>query len=93
VSNLVTVDSIFSMLRMVRKIVLWSKVMAVKSIQLASPVMSKDWQEWADSQETLLLQAKQMNWTEKAVYALLDVHGYQILNQGLFNADPHPYVS
>ncbi|CAJ1938934.1 unnamed protein product [Cylindrotheca closterium] len=90
VSNLVTVDSIFSMLRMVRKVVLWSKIMAVKSIQLASPVMSKDWKEWAASQETLLLQAEQMDWTQKAVYALLDVHGYQILNQGLFNADPHP---
>lgn len=92
VTNLVTVDTIFSMLRMVRKIVLWSKVMAVKSVQLASPVLPQDWNEWAASQETLLLQAEQMDWTQKAVYALLDVHGYQILNQGLFNADPHPYV-
>mmetsp|Transcript_22649 Transcript_22649/g.55972 ORF Transcript_22649/g.55972 Transcript_22649/m.55972 type:complete len:498 (-) Transcript_22649:78-1571(-) len=92
VTNLVTVDSIFSVLRMVRKVVMWSKVMAVKSIQLVSPVMSQDWQEWAASQETLLLQAEQMDWTQKAVFALLDVHGYQILNQGLFNADPHPYV-
>lgn len=90
VTNLVTVDTIFSMLRMVRKVVLWSKVMAVKSVQLASPVLPQDWNEWAASQETLLLQAEQMDWTQKAVYALLDVHGYQILNQGLFNADPHP---
>jgi len=31
-----------------------------------------------------------LDWTHEAVYALLDVHGYQILQAGLFNADPHP---
>jgi aarF domain-containing kinase len=91
-TTFVGVDSILSMVRLLRKAMLWSTVAAVKSIQLASRIVPSHWQEWAKERETLMLQANTLDWTKEAVYALLDVHGYQILNQGLFNADPHPYV-
>ncbi|OEU19926.1 ABC1-domain-containing protein [Fragilariopsis cylindrus CCMP1102] len=31
-----------------------------------------------------------IQWTNDAIDALFDIHGYQIFNQGLFNADAHP---
>jgi aarF domain-containing kinase len=91
-TTFVGVDSILSFVRLLRRAMLWSTVAAVKSIQLASIIVPSHWQEWAKERENLMLQANTLDWTKDAVYALLDVHGYQILNQGLFNADPHPYV-
>lgn len=86
------VDSVFSMLRIARKLLLWSRAAAVTSIQAVATVapIPTNWQDWAKHHEDVALQAARLNWTYDAVYALLDVHGYQIFNQGLFNADPHP---
>lgn len=89
-TTFVSVDAMLSLVRMLRKAVMWSTVAAVKSIQIASPLLPTNWKEWAKERELVLLQANTLDWTKDAVYALLDVHGYQILNQGLFNADPHP---
>jgi aarF domain-containing kinase len=90
IGNWVGVDSIFSMARFARRVVLWSTAAAVASIRVASPLVPSDWQSWAKARETAALQLARLDWTQEAVHALLDVHGYQILNQGLFNADPHP---
>lgn len=90
IGNWVGVDSIFSILRFARRVIFWSRAAAVASIRAASTIAPADWQSWAEANETAALQAARLDWTQEAVHALLDVHGYQILNQGLFNADPHP---
>lgn len=93
VGNWIGVDSIFSLVRLVRKFALWSRVVAVSTIRVASSLSSlvpEEWEVWAEQHENAALQAARLDWTHEAVIALLDVHGYQILNQGLFNADPHP---
>lgn len=90
--NWVSVDSMFSLVRFARRIMLWSTVATVRSIQVASvlPIVPSNWKTWAEERENSILQAERWNWTQEAVTALFQVHGYQILNQGLFNADPHP---
>ncbi len=90
------VDNILRLLRLARLAVLWSTALAVKSIQLASSAtpsavfVSTRWLEWAKEHENAFSQAEMMDWTSDAIDALFDVHGYQIFNQGLFNADAHP---
>ena len=92
VRNLVSVDAMLMLVRMSRRAIIWSTVAAVKSIQAASAlqIVPTTWETWADDRQNAILQADRLDWTQDAVYTLLDVHGYQILNQGLFNADPHP---
>lgn len=92
VGKWIGVDSVLVMLRVARKLLLWSKSAAVSSINAASTLslVPSDWEAWAKEHENAALQVARLDWTQQAVYALLDVHGYQILNRGLFNADPHP---
>ncbi|KAL9184035.1 LOW QUALITY PROTEIN: hypothetical protein ACHAXT_002121 [Thalassiosira profunda] len=87
-----SVDSMFSIVRFARRVMLWSTAVSVKSIKAASSllIVPSEWKEWADERESAILQAERWGWTQEGVTTLLDVHGYQILNQGLFNADPHP---
>ena len=82
-SNFVSVDLLFSIVRLGRRVALWSQNCTVKAVKLAAtlPVVSQEWKEWADSKHNLLLQNSRLDWTEEAIHALLDVHGYQILNQ------------
>jgi len=90
--NVVSVDFLFSVVRFSRRIALLSQSATVKWIQLASSlsIVPVGWKTWADERQNDILQSMTLDWTEDAVHTLLDVHGYQILNQGLFNADPHP---
>lgn len=92
VGRLIGVDTILSAVRLMRRMILWSTVAAVKSIHAASAVspLPHGWYEWAQNHEQALSQAKMLEWTNDAIDALFDVHGYQIFNQGLFNADVHP---
>lgn len=96
VESIVGVDNILFFVRLVRRALLWSTAVAVQSIQLASRAsptvipISQDLLEWAKNHENAASQAELMNWTSDAIDALFDVHGYQIFNQGLFNADAHP---
>ncbi|KAL7540550.1 hypothetical protein ACHAXR_010893 [Thalassiosira sp. AJA248-18] len=106
IGNMVSVDSMFSIVRFARRVMLWSTAATVKSIQAASvlPIVPSDWKLWAEERQNSILQAERWGWTQEAVTTLLDVHGYQILNQGLFtvshrttitekyvvDADPHP---
>ena len=87
IGNFVSVDSMLSLVRFAKRIVLWSTVVTVKSIQTASTfsMVPTDWKEWANEQEHSLLQAERYDWIQESVSTLIDVHGYQILNQGLFS--------
>jgi hypothetical protein len=86
-SSFVSVDVIFSLLRFGRRVVLWSRYNTVRAIRLVAvlPIVPTDWKAWADEQHSVFLQTERLDWTADAVNALLDVHGYQILNQGLFS--------
>lgn len=90
--NLIGVGSLLSMIRLARRLVLWSTVVAVKSINVASnlSIVPQNWQAWAEEHENSLSQAKMLEWTKDAIDSLFDVHGHQIFQQGLFNADSHP---
>lgn len=92
VGSLVGVDNILYLMRLARQAFLWSTVAAVKTIQFAPSVIpvSAVWLEWAKDHESAASQAEMLDWTNDAIDALFDVHGYQIFNQGLFNADAHP---
>jgi aarF domain-containing kinase len=82
IGSFVSVDFVFSLVRLFRRIALWSQHSSVRAIQLAAAVMPSDWKAWADEMHIVMLQNNRLDWTEDAVNALLDVHGYQILNQG-----------
>ena len=96
VGAIVGLDNIFSLVRLARQAWLWSTSVAVKSIQLASRTapslvpISQAWLQWAKDHENAASKAEMLDWTSDAIDALFDVHGYQIFNQGLFNADAHP---
>jgi len=92
VGNRISVDAMFSIVRFARRVVLWSTAATVRSIRAASflPIVPSEWIVWAEERQNAILRAERWGWTEEAVATLLDVHGYQILNQGCFNADPHP---
>mmetsp|Transcript_21632 Transcript_21632/g.43351 ORF Transcript_21632/g.43351 Transcript_21632/m.43351 type:complete len:649 (+) Transcript_21632:125-2071(+) len=92
IGNLISVDSMFSLVRLARRIMVWSTATSVKTIQSAAfyNLVPSTWEEWANERQNAITHAAQMNWTQDAVHALLDVHGHQIFNLGLFNADPHP---
>jgi hypothetical protein len=85
--NFLSVDFLFSLVRFSRRIALWSQSNAVKWIQLASylSIVPVGLKIWADERQNNILQSLTLDWTEDAVHTLLDVHGYQILNQGLFS--------
>jgi len=85
--NFLSVDFLFSLVRFSRRIALWSQSNAVKWIQLASylSIVPVGLKIWADERQNNILQSLTLDWTEDAVHTLFDVHGYQILNQGLFS--------
>jgi len=87
VTNLVSVDSMFSLARFARRIMLWSTAATVRSIQIVSilPIVPINLKLWADGHQNAMQQAERLGWTKDAITTLLDVHGYQILNQGLFS--------
>jgi predicted unusual protein kinase regulating ubiquinone biosynthesis (AarF/ABC1/UbiB family) len=53
-------------------------------------VVPPTWASWAEAHRTASTQAARLNLTKDWLDALFDVHGHQIFNLGLFNADPHP---
>ncbi len=89
--NVVSVDLLFTVARFTRRIALWSQSTTVKWIQLLASsslpiaIVPEGWKTWADERQNDILQSMTLDWTEEAVHTLLDVHGYQILNQGLFS--------
>jgi aarF domain-containing kinase len=85
------VDSILWAVRFARRLLLWSQAAAVASIQaVPRAVVPQTLGSWADLHRTAAAQAERLNLTEAWLDALFDVHGHQVFNLGLFNADPHP---
>lgn len=92
IGKTVGVDTIFYLVRVVRQVYLRLTAATVRSIQTASnlSLVPKTWSEWAKQHENAAYQAEMLAWTEDAIDSLFDCHGYQIFEQGLFNADAHP---
>jgi aarF domain-containing kinase len=76
--------------RVARRILLWSRSLAVASIQVSAPLLPTSWEEWATANRTVAQQVARLALTESWIAALFDCHGHQIFELGLFNADPHP---
>ena len=91
VGQLLGVDSLLWAVRFARRLLLWSQAVAVASIQAAPRVIvSSTLESWANTHQTAAAQAKRLSLTKAWLDALFDVHGHQVFNLGLFNADPHP---
>lgn len=85
----VGLDSVLWTTRLVRRMILWSKATTATTIRFAS-IFLPQLRDWAEASELASLQAEKLALTESWIDALLDVHGHQIFQLGLFNADPHP---
>merc|ERR1712232_1400392 len=97
-SNLITsifgVDFILGAMRFARHIILFSTSMTVRGIHAVSSAgivtIPQYWESWAEEHRTAANQAERLSLTSDWVDGLFDVHGHQIFELGLFNADPHP---
>lgn len=68
-----------------------SKAITVTSINLIPKIiLPLQVAGWADKHQSALIQAERLGEVEAWCKALFDVHGHQIFQLGLFNADPHP---
>ena len=56
----------------------------------SSFIVPEGWIKWAEEHEMASQQAERLDQTKHWTDALFDVHGHQIFQLGLFNADPHP---
>jgi len=85
---------IFITFRFARHIILFSTSMTVRGIHAVSSAgivtIPQDWESWAEEHRTAANQAERLSLTSDWVDGLFDVHGHQIFELGLFNADPHP---
>jgi aarF domain-containing kinase len=91
VGRFVGVDSILWSIRTGKKLMLWYQATLVATIQrVPKYFVSSSWDEWAELHSTAAAQAARLGEIDGWCRALFDVHGHQILNLGLFNADPHP---
>ena len=72
-SSFVSVDSMFSLVRFARHIILWSTAASVKSIQAVSTlsIVPSNLKEWADERQNAILQSERWGWTEEAMATLL----------------------
>ena len=85
------VDSILWVARFAQRMLLWSQAAVVASIvAVPRPMVPSALELWAYAHRTAAAQAKGLSLAEAWIDALFDVHGHQIFNLGLFNADPHP---
>ena len=60
------------------------------SRSIRSSLVPERWIRWAEEHEMAAEQAERLDQTKRWIDALFDVHGHQIFQLGLFNADPHP---
>ena len=86
----VGVDTILWTVRSAQRLVLWTGTIAFHGLGLVSPLLPESWNEWRKSRLLSYQKSKGLAQTGNWINALLDVHGYQIFQQGLFNADCHP---
>jgi hypothetical protein len=85
ISSFISVDVLFSLVRFGRRISIWAHNVALNAVQQTSAILPTGLKAWADTRYSRIVQSSRLDWTEDAVNALLDVHGYQILIHGLFS--------
>jgi aarF domain-containing kinase len=90
VSQIVGVDNSLWAVRQARRGLLWSTAAVATTVGWASPILPKSWNEWSKIHVAGYQQAQRLALTQSWIDALFDVHGYQIFQVGLFNADCHP---
>lgn len=92
VGNSVGMDAILWLARVVKQLTLSSSGALALGTKFAGTVvpLPSGVEEWADSRANLYQQSQRVALTEQWIHALFDVHGYQVFQQGLFNADAHP---
>lgn len=91
VTRLIDVDSILWAVRAGKKALLWYQAAFVTTIQMMPRgIVPLNWREWSETHRSAAEQAKTLGKIDSWCRALFDVHGHQIFNLGLFNADPHP---
>jgi len=90
-SKFVRVDAILWTARTVKKVRLLSQAGLVSVIHISPGlIVSLAWKKWAETHSSAAEQAERLGEIEGWCTALFDVHGHQVFNLGLFNADPHP---
>ena len=97
VVRLVPVDAVLSIARFAGRVSRLSTFAAARCVASAPALLvPENWRDWAaakaEAEKTtgggwgaLLPGSERYGWTQEAVSALFDVHGYQIFNQGLFS--------
>jgi aarF domain-containing kinase len=91
VTRLIDIDSILWAVRTGKKALLWYQAAFVTTIQMMPKgIVPLNWQEWSETHRYAAEQAKTLGEIDSWCRALFDVHGHQIFNLGVFNADPHP---
>ena len=87
----ISFDSILWIVRTYKRMVLLSQACTVSIVTvLPSSLVSIQTQKWVDEHRSAAEEAERLGEIEDWCTALFDVHGHQIFNLGLFNADPHP---
>lgn len=89
VGRWVGVDTALAAVRLVQRVKLWTTSATASTVRLL-PLVPAQWKEWSEQHVTAYQQSQRMDVTQSWIDALFDVHGYQIFQQGLFNADCHP---
>ena len=87
----ISVDTILSSIRAMKRIYFSIQAVIVASLdRLPNFLLSNELQEWKETHKNASLQAERLGQIDSWCTALFDVHGHQVFNLGLFNADPHP---
>jgi aarF domain-containing kinase len=83
IGQVVGLDTALWVVRLARRILLWSRSLAVASIQVTAPLLPISWEEWAIANRTVAQQVERLALTESWIAALFDCHGHQIFELGL----------
>jgi len=91
IGRFIGVDSMLWAFRGLKRLFFQTQAIAVTSINyLPKMLVSSRLLEWADAHKNAVTQAERLGEIETWCRTLFDVHGHQIFQLGLFNADPHP---
>lgn len=90
IGTFIGVDNALYILGISQQVMFWSLSLTARTLQLASSILPSSWTAWSAQHVHAHQQARGLLQTKAWMDALMDVHGYQIFQQGLFNADCHP---
>jgi aarF domain-containing kinase len=86
--SFISLDSALCAVRVAKRILLRYQAVLVSSIQKLPPfLVSPSWKVWAEKHSMASEQEKRLGEIDSWCKALFDVHGHQIFNLGLFNAE------